>query len=304
MPLVRFRAPGSRDLPPASPFHDRWHDLVAALIRPRTSPAARGVRRPEPGDRGPERDPRLHLDRLPAALLMQHRDDRGRRSRRARTATRSIEYLEWHVTATREKDHEGHVHRPRRPSTGAAGGGRPRPACSSSTASSSTRRSQRGRPVRPGGPLQPENPWNTTARDRPLRHADQRDEGRCSASRRTRDPPGAARLRRRTARFPDGTRDRRRRALQHRHLVDDPQGTLAVATASRSACTWSTGTTPAGPSPTGRRSATTGGSCAGARMPRCGSSTRCRPRRASWSATSGSAAARSATAASSPSTSR
>ena len=57
-------------------------------------------------------------------------------------------------------------------------------------------------------------------------------------------------------------------------------------------------------SPTARRSATTGGSCAAGRARRCGWSTRCRRPRASWSATSGSAGGRSATAVSSPSTSR
>ena len=69
MPLVRFRAPGNlEDLPPASPFHDRWHDLVAGLIRTRTSPSGSGAYvDPSQVDVARERDPRLHLDRLPQA---------------------------------------------------------------------------------------------------------------------------------------------------------------------------------------------------------------------------------------------
>ena len=99
MPLVRFRAPGNlEDLPPASPFHDRWHDLVAGLIRTRTSPSGSGEYvDPSQVDVAASATRAYTWTGFPRPLLMKHRDDRRAAFAAGEDRDAQIEYLEWHV---------------------------------------------------------------------------------------------------------------------------------------------------------------------------------------------------------------
>lgn len=109
MPLLsRFETPGGLgDLPPGSPFYDRWHERVRAML---------GVGRSGPGGAGefynastievePVGSRAMVWMGFPRRLLLnEHRDDRRRAfelsdERGDTPAGRStqIEYLEWHV---------------------------------------------------------------------------------------------------------------------------------------------------------------------------------------------------------------
>jgi len=107
--LARFDFPGSlRDLPESSTFADRWHDVVAALIRPRTRLSGSGAY-VDPS----ERDLEATATRaytwtgFSRPLLVEHRDDRAAAFAAGEDRATQIEYLEWHVT----RDDEGVITR-------------------------------------------------------------------------------------------------------------------------------------------------------------------------------------------------
>jgi hypothetical protein len=96
----RFEMPGSlRDLPGSRSFSDRWHGIVAGLIRTATPLSG-------PGAYVDPSELDLEVGSARAStwtgfsrpLLMKHRDDRAAAFAEGEARATQIEYLEWHVT--------------------------------------------------------------------------------------------------------------------------------------------------------------------------------------------------------------
>jgi hypothetical protein len=99
MGLVRFATPGRLDDVGAdSDFHDRWHELVSALVPKSTSVSGAGAY-VNPALRGGNRNrgQALTWTGLSRPLLVEHRDERRRAYEQAENRDNQIEYLEWHV---------------------------------------------------------------------------------------------------------------------------------------------------------------------------------------------------------------
>jgi hypothetical protein len=104
--VTRFETPGQlRDLPDAAPFYGKWHDRVAAILKPTTPGSGSGqFFDPSEADFEPTAlrgypwigFPRPHL-------LINHRDDRTAAFRSGEDRDAQHEYLEWHVTRVDEK---------------------------------------------------------------------------------------------------------------------------------------------------------------------------------------------------------
>ncbi|MGC5225333.1 hypothetical protein ACPW96_22445 [Micromonospora sp. DT81.3] len=100
MGLVRFSAPANLDdVDGSEDFHERWHDLVSALIKESTKVSGRGAY-VNPALRAVRRDHERTLTwtGLSRPLLMEHRDNRRAAYEQSENRDKQIEYLEWHVT--------------------------------------------------------------------------------------------------------------------------------------------------------------------------------------------------------------
>lgn len=98
--LSRFDTPGSlRDLPSSPTFADRWHQVVAGLVRTSTPLSGTGAY-VDPSEVAIDlTETRTYTwTGFSRPLLMKHRDDRPAAFAEGEARATQIEYLEWHVS--------------------------------------------------------------------------------------------------------------------------------------------------------------------------------------------------------------